>query len=236
MKFGAEVERMQDNEVSASNINGLFRFDSLTQFLTNRALPFSGTARPCRWISECARPSSAPTVEDDIRLKKTLTLNAGLRYEMVTVPTEAHGLTTVLRNLTDPLPICGVTTTGCSGTARCSPIPTLRNFEPRLGFAWNPRGGKTLFRGGFGIFDVLPLPYEFTLSFQRAAPFTRTIVGENPPAGSFSHGPCAASAYQQFVNQTDTNLAYYAEAASEAQLRDAMEFERGARTDLHAWR
>src|SRR5579862_856216 len=29
IKFGGDFERMQDNEVSASNINGLFRFDSL---------------------------------------------------------------------------------------------------------------------------------------------------------------------------------------------------------------
>jgi hypothetical protein len=81
-----------------------------------------------------------------------------------------------------------------------------------VGFAWNPRGGKTLVRGGFGIFDVLPLPYEFTLSFQRAAPFTRTIVGETPGAGSFTMDPVNGSlAYQEFVNQSDTNLAYYAD-------------------------
>src|SRR5579872_2949061 len=46
IKFGAEVERMQDNEISASNINGLFRFDSLTQFLTNEPSLFSGTGTP----------------------------------------------------------------------------------------------------------------------------------------------------------------------------------------------
>src|SRR5580693_442373 len=97
-----------------------------------------------------------------------MTLNAGLCYEMLTVPTESACQTSVFRNLTDAQPSVGTT---------LFQNPTLRNFEPRLGFAWNPRSGKTLVRGGFGIFDVLPLPYEFTLSFQRAAPFTRTIVG-----------------------------------------------------------
>ena len=179
VKFGAGVERMQDNEVSASNINGAFRFDSLTQFLTNRPSLFAGTSTPLPLDIGLRETLFGAYVQDDIRLQKTLTLNAGLRYEMLTVPTEAHGLTTVLRNLTDPLPICGVSNPGCSGTGPLFSNPTLRNFEPRLGFAWNPRGGKTFFRGGFGIFDVLPLPYEFTLSFQRAAPFTRTIVGEN---------------------------------------------------------
>ena len=212
IKFGAEVERMQDNEVSASNINGAFRFDSLTQFLTNRPSRFAGTSTPLPLDIGLRETLFGAYVQDDIRVQKSLTLNAGLRYEMLTVPTESHGLTTVLRNLTDPLPTCGVSNPGCSGTGPLFSNPTLRNFEPRLGFAWNPRGGKTLLRGGFGVFDVLPLPYEFTLSFQRAAPFTRTIVGENLPAGSFAPSTSPTSAYNLLVNQTNTNLAYHAEA------------------------
>ena len=212
IKFGAEFERMQDNEVSASNINGLFRFDSLTQFLTNQPSLFSGTGTPLPLDIGLRESLFGAYVEDDIKAKKTLTLNAGVRYEMLTVPTEAHGQTAVLPSLSAPAPICGVAAAGCAGTGPLFANPTLRNFEPRLGFAWNPRGGKTLFRGGFGIFDVLPLPYEFTLTFQRAAPFTRTIVGENPAAGSFSMDPVAGSlAYQQFAGQPDTNLAYYAD-------------------------
>ena len=219
IKFGGQFERMQDNEVSASNINGLFRFDSLAQFLTNEPSLFSGTGTPLPLDIGIRQTLFGAFVEDDIKLRKTLTLNAGLRYEMVTVPSESHGLTTVLPSLGFPNPpvppgepICGVNAQGCAGTGPLFKNPTLRNFEPRLGFAWNPRSGKTLFRGGFGIFDVLPLPYEFTLTFQRAAPFTRTIVGVNPPPGSFTMDPTAGSlAYQQFLGQPNTNLAYYAE-------------------------
>ncbi len=219
IRFGGQFERMQDNEVSASNINGLFRFDSLAQFLTNQPSLFSGTGTPLPLDIGIRQTLFGAFVEDDIKLRKTLTVNAGLRYEMVTVPTESQGLTTVLPSLGFPnppapaaQPICGISAPGCAGTGPLFKNPTLRNFEPRLGFAWNPRSGKTLFRGGFGIFDVLPLPYEFTLTFQRAAPFTRTIVGVNPPPGSFTMDPTLGSlAYQQFVGQTDTNLAYYAE-------------------------
>jgi len=210
MKFGGQFERMQDNEVSASNINGLFRFDSLAQFLQNQPSLFSGTGTPLPLDIGIRESLFGVYAEDDIKLRKTLTVNAGLRYEMLTVPTESHGLTAVLPNLGSSQPVCGVSASGCAGTGPLFKNPTLRDFEPRLGFAWNPRGGKTLFRGGFGIFDVLPLPYEFTLTFQRTAPFTRTIVGVDPPAGSLTMDPVNGSlAYQKFIKQSNTNLAYY---------------------------
>lgn len=217
IKFGGDFERMQDNEVSASNINGLFRFDSLAQFLTNEPSLFSGTSTILPPDIGMRESLFGVYAEDDIKLRKTLVVNAGMRYEITTVPTESHGLTSVLPDLgltgtPAAEPICGVAATGCAGTGPLFSNPTLHNFEPRVGFAWNPRGGKTIVRGGFGMFDVLPLPYEFTLTFQRAAPFVRTIVGEAPPAGSFSMDPTLGSnAYQQFVGQNNTNLAYYAD-------------------------
>lgn len=206
IKFGGEVERMHNNELNASNINGLFRFDSLTEFLTNEPSLFSGTGTPEPPDIGIRQSLVGAYAEDDIRMRKTLTLNAGLRYEIVTVPTAAHNLTSILPTLTAAEPVCGVALPGCANVGPLFTNPTLRNFEPRLGFAWNPRGGKTLIRGGFGIFDALPLPYEFTLSFQRAAPIVRTVVSEAPPAGSFPIG-----AYEDSINRPDTNLAYYAD-------------------------
>jgi hypothetical protein len=198
LKFGGLVERMQDNQLSLSSVNGSFRFDSLSSFLTNqKPLAFQGN-----------RETSAPTfgmrqtlfgayVQDDIRLEKNLTFNAGLRYEMVTVPTEAHNRISNLRNLTDAQPSVGT---------EFFRNPTLRNFEPRVGFAWNPRSGRTLVRGGFGIFDVLPLPYEFTISIQHAVPFVQEIFGNTFPAGSFPTG-----AYQQLITESTASRSVYVE-------------------------
>ncbi len=189
---------MQDNQISSGNINGSFRFDSLTQFLTNQPASFEANATLAPPDIGLRETLFGAYAQDDIRLQRSLILNVGLRYEMVTVPTEAHNRTSVLRNVTDAQPSVG--------TALFR-NPTLRNFEPRLGFAWNPYSGKTLLRGGFGIFDVLALPYEFSLSFQRVLPFFQTITGGNLPAGAFPTG-----AFQRLSGQSNSGSAYYPES------------------------
>jgi hypothetical protein len=195
LKFGGGFERMQDNQISSGNINGSFRFDSLTQFLTNEPAAFEANATPFPSDIGVRETLFGVYAQDDIRLQRSLILNLGLRYEMVTAPTEAHHRTSVLRNLTDAQPTVG------------TPLfrnPTLRNFEPRVGFAWNPHSGKTLLRGGFGVFDVLPLPYEFTLSFQRVLPFFQTITSASLPPGSFQTG-----AFRLLSAQSTSASAYY---------------------------
>src|SRR5262249_33429542 len=49
--------------------------------------------------------------------------------------------------------------------------PTLRDFSPRAGFSWDPfQNGKTAVRGGFGVYDSLPLTYQFSLLSVLSAP------------------------------------------------------------------
>ena len=116
-------------------------------------------------------------VMDDWRARPNLTLNLGLRYEAATVPSEAHGKLSNLPSLTSTTPHLG------------DPFfsnPTTLDFEPRVGFAWDPLGnGKTSIRSGFGIFDNLPLPYLFAVTSLLSAPFFE--LGDNTalPQGSF---------------------------------------------------
>jgi hypothetical protein len=99
-------------------------------------------------------------------------LNLGVRYETVTTEKETTGQLAVLYNPTDPLPHCGVQVTGCVATGPLYQNPTRKDFQPRVGFAWDPlHDGKTAVRGGFGLFDNLPLIYEYTGMEILAAPF-----------------------------------------------------------------
>lgn len=177
IRFGFAAEFIQDNILASSDVNGVVRFASLQNFFSNipgrfdSALPGGIKERQIR------QKIFAGYIQDDLRWKPNLTINLGLRYEMSTVPTDVHGYLSTLINPTDATPHLG------------DPFflnPTYRNFEPRVGFAWDPfKTGKTSVRGGFGMFDVLPLPYLYELLVPLSAPFYQLGTSSSLPQGSF---------------------------------------------------
>ena len=177
LKFGFALERMRNNINAFNSPSGLFTFNSLPDFLVNRPLQFQAgfpgslTARGLR------QAILGGYIQDDWKLRPNLTVNFGLRYEMSTVPSEVQGKLSALRQIGDAQPHLG------------DPYfsnPTLRNFEPRVGLAWDPFGdGKTAIRAGFGMFDVLPMLYQFELVSALTAPYFQLGSVTNLPAGSF---------------------------------------------------
>jgi hypothetical protein len=183
IKFGGSVERIDDNYFAVAAPNGQFKFGSLSAYLRNQPKSFIGVI-PGHLSGRSIRQTIiAGYVQDDIRFRSNLTFNIGLRYEMATVPTEVNGKLVTLRNLTDTTPHLG------------DPFfknPTTKNFEPRIGLSWDPTGGgKTAIRAGFGLFDVLPLPYLFELVTQFTAPYFQQGNITKLPAGSFPTGAFA---------------------------------------------
>jgi len=83
-------------------------------------------------------------VQDDFKLRPSLTLNLGARYEYYSVVKEKHGVGNVF-------------SMECGGICPAgTPLydADKNNIAPRLGFAWAPSRfkDKTVIRGGFGIF------------------------------------------------------------------------------------
>ncbi len=186
IRFGVAVERMMLNVLADTDPNGIWRFNTLKDFLTNNPTKFQGGIANTLSPRNLRQTLFGVYVQDDWRWRPNLTLNLGLRYEMSTVPTEKDGKIVNLQNLVDPLPVCGRVppTGGCSGAGPFFKNPTLHNFEPRIGFAWDPsHNGKTALRGGIGLFDVQPLLYQFILLTTQAAPFfSYTSINANDPS------------------------------------------------------
>jgi hypothetical protein len=188
LKIGFAVERVQLNAFDPAPF-GEIQFASLADpnsngFLTNDPLNIAAPLPSAPFIHFNFRSSIfGGYIQDDIRLRPTLTLNVGMRYEMSTVPSEAHGHLSALNS-----PFNQSYQNIIVGSSVFS-NPTYKNFEPRIGFAWDPFGnGKTSVRGGFGIFDVLPLPYLLGQFATNTAPFTENGFAVNLPPGSFPTG------------------------------------------------
>jgi hypothetical protein len=153
--FGAEIRRSYNNNI-AFNVGSL-TFSSLANFLADSANAF--TVQLGSGNDRILQPSYDVFAQDSFKWKPNFTINIGLRYAWNATPSEALGRFTNF----DP-------TTGTL-------IPTSQpyqqnntNFQPRIGFAWDPfKNGKTSVRAGYAILTQ--------------APTTNTVSGlsGNPP-------------------------------------------------------
>lgn len=177
--FGGSVERVQDNEEAGLLPFGEWSFGSLKNFLTN-VPTFFESGLPTLPVAPVDLRTTivAGYAQDDWRVTRNLSLNIGLRYEMNTDFTEARNR---LGELATP-----TSTAVTPVKSYFSNNPTLLNFNPRVGFAWDPYGqGLTVIHGAFGIYDVLPLPYVLGLQAVSSSPIYDEAENTSVAKGSF---------------------------------------------------
>ena len=177
LRTGFSVERIDYNVNELNTPNGTWTFKDIPNLLAGTPSQFKSDFPGTDTVRGERNSILAGYLQDDFRMLSNLTINIGVRYEMATVVTEVNGKLANLRYLTDPKTTIG------------NPYynnPTLKNFAPRFGFAWDPfKDGKTAVRGGFAMFDIVPLPYLFVSLINRSTPFFGQGILTNPPASSF---------------------------------------------------
>lgn len=159
--FGADIQHSQINAAVGSRKHGTQNIANLRNFLLGIVgnfqglLPGTGTMRGFR------QNQVGFFFQDDWKMTPRLTVNLGLRWEFVTIPTEVAGRIANIPNPLDAAPTVG------------DPVFEVgkKNFGPRLGFAWDPSGaGKTAIRSGFGVYHQ-----------QQDYVNNLTVYTQNPP-------------------------------------------------------
>jgi hypothetical protein len=174
VKTGALVEHLRTNKLTATNIRGSYTFANVRSLLAGTPTRFVGV--PPGAQLERVRPNTlfGFYLQDDYRATERLTLNLGLRYEFYTVPAEANGLDTTLRDILHDRSF----TVG----APFGKNPSIRNVAPRLGFAWDVAGNaKTAIRGGAGIYHDTDGPFNSAFGIAAfSPPFAATATINSP--------------------------------------------------------
>ena len=162
--FGGAVEQDQNNTLGGVLPNGEWNFGSINNFLTNVPSFFEGGTPSTPVVPHNLRQYIyAAYIQDSWKLKSNLTVNIGLRYEMATDTTETANRLGTLPTTTSPAAV--------SVKNFFTNNPTTKNFEPRIGVSWDPySNGKTVFSAASGLYDVLPLNYQFQIQVISSAP------------------------------------------------------------------
>ena len=184
--FGGNIEEDQNNTLGGVLPNGEWDFGSINNFLTNVPAYFEGGVPGTPVIPHDLRQNIyAAYVQDSWKALSNVTVNLGLRYEMATDTTETRGRLGDLPTPTSPASVA-VNTFFTNN-------PTTRNFEPRVGVAWDVfRDGKTVFSAATGLYDILPLNYFLQLQIISSAPSYeegRVVYSGTTGAGLFPVSP-----------------------------------------------
>jgi hypothetical protein len=149
LKIGADLQILQFNLTSDFTSMGSYTFNSLDEFLTNSPALFDAVMPGSDATRNLRQMAFGVYVQDDIQLRKSFTLNIGVRYEPTTSVTDTGHRLAQLIDFANP-------TATLNDTTKLEALfknPSLKTIAPRIGFAWDVTGdGKTAVRAGAGVF------------------------------------------------------------------------------------
>ncbi|MGD1092833.1 MAG: TonB-dependent receptor [Bryobacteraceae bacterium] len=191
LSFGVQLDHYDAPFLNNTYLFGTISFANIASLLTGTASTYTEATPGQDHHRDFLYWTMGYYAQDSIKLNRRFTLNLGVRYEPGTVPSEVNGLSAALRNpSTDATPTIGPLWRNYM----------LKNFSPRIGFAWDLFGdAKTSLRGGFarmndvnnmgGILDISANgtpPFATDENCGVATVITLPLVYAGCPSGSVS--------------------------------------------------
>jgi hypothetical protein len=229
LQIGGEASLNKDITVSDLNNYGTYSFTSSTSARSGNALSdymlglLNTETQDAPVTSLDNSFFYSAFVEDDWRVAPRLTINAGLRWDIQTPPTDPQNkLSTFVQgqqSTVNPLMPRGELVVGDAGVTRGIVALRIHNISPRLGFAWDAFGnGKTSVRAGAGIFyggvsgnewNTPSGAYPFTLRYTFGVPGTLSSPYKNTPSPfpfTYTAGKVAAAPAGTSLSVTAENF------------------------------
>jgi hypothetical protein len=135
--------------------------------------------------------------QDDWKVNRRLTLNLGIRWDLITFPYEMYNRQAAL-NPNSPGNNPTEFIAGQNGVGRSIIDTRFTNFAPRIGFSYDLFGqGKTVLRGGYGVFYFLDrggidnqlgqqVPFGGSTAYYATGGYRIAFTGQNAPNGSLN--------------------------------------------------
>ena len=165
-KFGGEYRRVYDN--SFGQTPGTITYTDVPSFISGTISGFTTTLG--NTANHVRMGAPAAFAMDNWKIKENFTLELGVRWEWNQTPTEINNTSVFFDPSTSSLVQLG------TGDRSDAFQQNWKNFEPRLGFAWDLFGnGHTVLRSGYGyqvdqfmpgiaIFNNPPLAVSYSLT------------------------------------------------------------------------
>jgi len=180
--IGYDIRRTQVNQSNYQSYTGAYSFATVTSFEQDQPLYFYAIRGDYTQYPRMTNYSFYG--QDDFKFRPNLTVNLGLRYELNTVISEAHG------HLSNLVPLNDIANATAVVGARYN--GDHNNFAPRVGFAWDIHGHqKNVLRAAFGVYydvgpgfygpmDLVTNPpqffFPFLLGAQAAYPVDQSLL------------------------------------------------------------
>lgn len=218
LKVGFLLNHYQNSSLVSKGVQGQILFPSVGNFVQGFGTSYTAVLPSSSLLASGAGTLLAPPyngnyldrsyfyntqgfyVQDDWRALQRMTVNLGVRYETSTVPHEMYGRMSTIPDIQT------------SSNFRIGPLwgnPSLKNFAPRIGFAWDVFGtGKTAVRSGFGIYyDVANFGQVLSNQGPNGTPPFSYQTNYQPPANTVVSIPLSfpASTFGKALQYQDYN-------------------------------